>query len=151
MNAQTVARDERGSLSILTLGLVLVAILLVVGGAGVTASLVARMRVIDAADGAALASANALSDTAYVTGVGEAIPLSDASVRAVAADYLDARPLPRDVTGWVLDPATGTPDGETAQVVLTAEVELPVIGAVMALVGSELTITVTSRARAVVR
>ncbi len=148
---RTDKRDERGSLSILTMGLVLIATLLILGGVGVTAALVARMRVTDAADAAALSAANALDPTAYEQGIGEAVPLSDASVRELAAGYLDSRPLPTDVAGWALERGTGSPDGETAVVVLTAQVNLPVVGAVLDALGSEVSVTVTSRARAVIR
>ena len=63
--------DEAGSLSVLTLSLVMIAIVLILGGVGVTSALVARMRLIDAADGAALSAANALAGTAYTQGVGQ--------------------------------------------------------------------------------
>ena len=74
-----------------------------------------------------------------------------ASVRELAAGYLDSRPLPTDVAGWALERGTGSPDGETAVVVLTAQVNLPVVGAVLDALGSEVSVTVTSRARAVIR
>jgi hypothetical protein len=144
-------RDERGSLSILTLGLVLIATFLILGGVGVTAALVARMRVTDAADGAALSAANAFDPAAYEQGVGDAVPLSDARVRELAGSYLDSRPLPTDVTGWALERGTGSPDGQSAVVVLTARVELPIVGSMLEALGSEVSVTVTSRARAVIR
>lgn len=144
-------RDEAGSLSVLTLSLVMIAIVLILGGGGVTSALVARMRLIDAADGAALSAANALADTAYTQGVGQEVPLSNGGVVSAARDYLATRPVPQDILTWTLEPQTGTPDGRTAVVAMSATVQIPLLSQVLDAFGGSVTVSVVSRARAVVR
>lgn len=152
MTAGTIAvarsrRDEDGSISLFILGLALIAMLLIAGGVAVTSAHLSRMRLLDVADGAALSAANALDDTAYSQGVGESVPLSNASVQTRAATYLGARPRPGSITQWRLAPGTGTPDGRTAIVVVVGEAQLPMIGPAMRDLGISVTIRVESRAR----
>ncbi len=141
-------RREDGSISLLILGLALIAMLLVAGTVAVTSAHLSRMRLLDVADGAALSAANALDESAYAQGVGESVPLSDASVRRRAATYLGSRPLPARITQWRLAPGTGTPDGRTAVVLVVGEAELPMVGPALRDLGVSVTITVESRARA---
>lgn len=140
-------RDESGSMSILTLGLVLIAVILIVGGVSVTSAIVARMRLIDLADGAALTAANSLAG-GYTGGLGTSIPLSDESVRAAVEEYAASRPVPQDLTALAIADPTGSPDGQTAVVTLAATVEIPLVGGLLDAVGGEVSVAVTSRARA---
>ncbi len=79
-------RDE-GQIGLLVLGMTIIAILLILTTAAITAVSLARMRLLDAADSAALVAANAFEDATYATtGVGSAVPVSDASVQRAAAD-----------------------------------------------------------------
>lgn len=144
----SVSRDERGSVSVLILGLTMVAAVLIAGTVAVTSAHLSRMRLLDVADGAALRAANALDDAAYREGVGTAVPLSNASVRQRAAEYVGSRPRPGSVLQWRLGPGTGTPDGVTAVVDLTGEAELPLVGGVLRSLGVSVTISVRSEARA---
>lgn len=123
----------------------MVCTLLVTGVIAVTSVHLSRMRLLDVSDGAALAAANALDDTAYRGGVGESVPLSDDTVRQAAADYLAGRPRPQTLTRWGLGGGTGTPDGTSAVVSMTGVADVPFVGW---LLGDGVTITVTSRARA---
>ena len=141
-------REERGSISLFILGLTLVATLLIVGTVAVTSAHLSRMRLLDVADGAALSAANALDDSAYTQGVGESVPLSNASVRERATDYVAHRPRPSSILAWRLDPETGSPDGRTAVVALTGEAELPMVGGVLRELGVSIAISVRSQARA---
>lgn len=141
------ARDERGSISVLILGLTMVAAVLVAGTIAVTSAHLARMRLLDVADGAALTAANALDASAYREGVGQSVPLSNDSVRERAAEYVGSRPRPGGVTAWRLGPETGTPDGATAVVGLTGEARLPLVGGVLRALGVSVTISVRSEAR----
>ena len=141
-------RDERGSTSVFILGLTLIALMLVSGGVAVTSAHLSRMRLLDAADGAALAAANALDEGAYRQGVGDSVPLSDSSVRQRAAAYLATEGRPATVTDWGLRPGTGTPDGRTAVVALSGRARLPMVGELLADLGVSITISVESRARA---
>lgn len=142
------ARDERGSITPFILGLTVIAMLLIAGTVAVTSAHLSRMRLLDVADGAALSAANALDDDAYRRGVGESLPLSNASVQQRAAEYVASRPRPSSVIAWRLAPGTGTPDGRTAVVALTGEAQLPMIGAALRELGVTVTISVRSSARA---
>lgn len=151
MNASGPARrrrDEDGSIIPMILGLFVVAALLIVVGVAVTSAQLARTRLYDAADAAALRAANALDEAAYREGVAESVLVTDASVLASASGYLDELGPPHGVTRWGLQPGTGTPDGHTAVVVLSGQARLPLVGALVEAFGGSVTITVTSRARA---
>lgn len=141
-------RDERGSISVLVLGLTMIAAVLIAGTVAVTSAHLSRMRLLDVADGAALSAANALDESAYSQGVGQSVPLSNASVRERAAEYVGSRPRPGSVTAWRLGGDTGTPDGVTAVVALTGEADLPLVGGVLRSLGVSVSISVRSEARA---
>ena len=121
---------------------------LIVGGIAVTSAQLSRVRLVDAADGAALDAADSLDTTAYQKGLDHAVAVSGATVRDTAEQYLASRPLPVGMIGWWVAPGTGTPDGQTAVVRLTGEADLPLIGPALAALGGSVTITVESRARA---
>ena len=76
------------------------------------------------------------------------LALSNDSVRRAASDHLAAGPKPTGITGWQLVDGTGTPDGQTAVVVLRADAELPITGGLLSALGRSVTITVQARARA---
>jgi uncharacterized membrane protein len=141
-------RDERGQVTLLILGAVLLALLLVTGAVAVTSVQLSRMRLLDVADGAALAAANALDEGAYAARVDDAVPVSDATVREVAGGYVADRPLPVGVEAWGLAEGTGTPDGRTAVVAMTCRADLPLVGRALSALGGSVTIRVVSRARA---
>ncbi len=125
-----------------------VALLLVVGVMAVTSAQLARVRLLDAADAAALDAADALDTSAYEAGLGRAVALTDASVREVAGAHLATRPLPPGLRSWQLAPGTGAEAGDTAVVRVTGVADLPLVGSALAALGSSVTITVESRARA---
>jgi hypothetical protein len=143
---------ERGQISLLILGFTLVALMLIVGAVDVTAVQLARTRLLDAADGAALDASDALDNgTAYQGGLKPAISLTDASVRKSALEYLAAEPRPHGVSSWVLTDGTGSPDGQTAVIRLRGTADIPIAASVLAALGGSVDITVESRARSVVR
>lgn len=145
------ARD-RGQIGILVLGLFALAGLLVLGGIDVTAAQLARIRLLDAADAAALEAASALDErAAYEGGVLDRLALTDASVAAAAGAHLSSTPLPPGIVAWSVVPDTGTPDGTTAVVTVQGAARLPMSGWVLDSLGGSVTITVTSRARARLR
>lgn len=143
----TVVRHERGTITVYLLGLVVVAMTLIAGTVAVTSAHLARVRMLDAADGASLAAAGALDEGAYRDGVGDSVPLGTAAVRERAAAYLGSVERPTGVLDWRLGPATGSPDGRTAVVDLSGEAELPLVGGVLRELGVSITVHVTSRAR----
>ena len=75
---------EAGQISLLILGFAVVVILLLVGTVAVTSVELSRVRLLDAADGAALDAADTLDPVAYRRGLGDAVALSDASVQRAA-------------------------------------------------------------------
>lgn len=136
-------------MSILIIGLLGVVLLLVLGGIDVTAAQIARARLFDASDSAALEAANALDEAAaYSGGIGDSVVVSNRTVERAVEANLAARPLPGGLSAWSIGSGTGTTDGRTAVVVLTGTADLPMTGGLLAALGRSVTITVESRARA---
>lgn len=144
-------RGEGGQVSILILGYTLVAVLLIVGTVAVTSAQLSRLRLLDAADGAALDAADSLDLAAYQDGLDTAVPVTDTMVADTARRYLAERPLPVGMRAWSVTSGTGSPDGRTAVVALSGEADLPLVGGLLDALGGSVTITVQSRARADLR
>ena len=140
---------DQGQIGVLALGLFVLATLLVLGAIDVTAAQLARMRLLDAADSAALDAADALDErAAYQRGVLDQLALTDESVAGAASAHLARTPMPPGITSWSVVPDTGTSDGATAVVTVRGTATLPMSGWVLESLGGSVTITVTSRARA---
>jgi Putative Flp pilus-assembly TadE/G-like len=145
-------RSEQGQISLLILGLTIIALMLIIGGVDVTAVQLSRARLLDTADSAALDASDALdSGSAYQGGLQSAVPVTDGSVRQSAAEYLAAQPRPHGISEWVLTEGTGSPDGQTAVIRLRGTVDIPIAASVLAAFGGSVTITVESRARSGLR
>lgn len=142
---------EAGQVTVLALGFTVVAILLILGTVAVTSVQLSRMRLLDAADGAALDAADSLDAAAYQRGLGAAVDLSSATVVHAATGYLAHQPRPASLLTWQVAQGTGSPDGQTAVVRVEGQAEVPFVGALLATVGRSVTITVESRARAALR
>lgn len=146
------ACGDRGQLSVLLVGLFAIAALLVVGAVDVTAAHLARVRLADAADAAALDAADALDEEgAYRRGLSTAVVVSDATVRDAVATYLAGRSRPQGLQAWAIAPGTGSPDGRSAVVVLTGQVQLPMTGGILSALGGSVEIEVEGRATARLR
>jgi Flp pilus assembly protein TadG len=140
---------EEGQIGVLALGLFVLTTLLVLGTVDVTAAQLARMRLLDTADSAALDAADSLDESsAYESGVLDRLALTDESVASAAAAHLARTPRPPGITSWSLVPDTGAEGGDTAVVTLQGTATLPMTGWVLDSLGGSVTITVTSRARA---
>lgn len=140
---------ERGQISMLIVFLFVTVAVLILGGIDLTCAQLARVRLLDAADAAALDAADAVdTKVVYGGGVTDTVPLSDATVWNAASAYLGRRDKPTGVTAWHLVGGTGTPDGRSADVVLSGTVALPVSGIVMDWLGKSVTITVAAHASA---
>jgi len=145
-------QSERGQISLLILGFTIIALMLIVGAVDVTAVQLARARLLDAADGAALDASGSLDNgSAYNGGLRSAISITDGSVRQSATDYLAVAPRPHGISSWVLTDGTGSPDGQTAVVRLRGTADIPITGSVLAAFGGSVNITVESRARSGLR
>lgn len=139
---------DSGQISILLLGMTLVALTLLLGGIGVTAVHLGRIHLLDAADAAALDAADAVDlETAYRSGVAGGLPLSDATVREAALAHLAAREQPSRISSWSLGEGTGSPDGRTAVVQVHGVVRIPAVSPILDQLGGSVSVTVTSRAR----
>lgn len=145
-------QPERGQISLLILGFTIIALTLIIGAVDVTAVQLARARLLDAADGAALEASDALDNSAaYDGGLRASIAVSDASVRQSAAQYLAVAPRPHGISSWVLTDGTGSPDGQTAVIRLQGTADIPIAASVVAAFGGSVNITVESRARSGLR
>ncbi|CAO5178371.1 putative Flp pilus-assembly TadG-like N-terminal domain-containing protein [Frankia sp. AiPs1] len=115
--------SDSGTILILTLGYLLVAAMLVVVVTDVSAVYLARRSVASAADGAALAAAQRIDETAVYSAAGtlDRLPLTD--VDATVQRYQrQADPSGRtSLTGSLVDAATVQVEG-------TRTVDLPVVG-----------------------
>ena len=141
-------RDDRGQLSIMVLGLTVIAMTLIIGGLAVTSVQISRMKLLDAADSAALEATDEGTERIYTSGLGETLPVTDAVVQRSAADHLASRDRPHGIESWAVAEGTGSPDGRTAVVRLQGEADLPLIGGLLESLGGSVTVTVESRARA---
>lgn len=145
----TAPRDRRedGQIAILLLGLCVLALTVVIGVVNVTALQLARVRLYDAVDAAALDAADSVDPSAVYAGrLTRDLPLSSSEVGLVARRYLAATDLPANVTAWRIDDPTDSPDGASARVTLTATVSYPLGNAILASLFGPTQLTVTSTA-----
>jgi hypothetical protein len=143
---------DRGQISLLILGFTVIALMLIIGAVDVTAVQLARSRLLDAADGAALESSGSLDrDSAYGEGLRSAVAITDTSVRQSASQYLAVQPRPHGISSWVLTDGTGSPDGQTAVIHLRGTAVIPIAAPVVAAFGGSVNITVEARARSGLR
>ena len=151
--------DDDGQVLLLTLVYTLIAFSLIIVVVDATAVHLARTQLLDAADGAALDAADSI-DASGTYGAADApasspeepathhLVLTDASVRDQAAQYLSTYEPPSRLDQVAVVAGTGTSDGESATVVLTGRVRLPIGGVVVAGWSDGIDVTVTSTARA---
>jgi hypothetical protein len=144
---------EGGQITLLIIGFTIIALMLIIGAVDVTAVQLARVRLFDAADGAALDASDALDNgSAYEAGLRlAAVRITDGTVRQSANQYLAAQPRPHGISSWVLANGTGSPDGQTAVIQLRGTVDIPIAASVLSAFGGSVQITVESRARSDLR
>lgn len=125
---------EDGQVGILVIGYLLICLLVVSVVLAVSSVYIEHKKLLSAADGAALAAADAYSiDVGGGAGADPAngttpLPvLRDSGVAESAAGYLTATGADSRFEQLSVDPATGAPDGRTARVVLTAVVRPPIV------------------------
>ena len=141
-------QQEEGQISVLLVGLLAVALVLILGVVGATSVQLSRIQLLDAADAAALAASDTVDeDTLYGTGLGEGVPLTSTGVRSAAAEHLAAQPLPDRVSSWWITEGTGSPDARTAVVRIQGDAQIPVVSGILSALGGHVRVTVESRAR----
>lgn len=109
---------DSGSVTPLAIGLSVIALALIVTGVSVTDLYLAQRKLFALADSAALSAADSFAP-AY--GDAPGVRLSDEGVRRAAHDYLE-RAAPHRFDELHLEPASGSPDGRSARIVLSATV-----------------------------
>ena len=146
--------SEQGQIVPLTIAYALIALTLLIVVVDITAVHLQRERLFALADDAALDAADALDRSrfyaqgAQIPGQGQAVPLSDQSVRTSAQNYLrTAAPLAR-LSAVTLDQPTGSPDGVTAEVSLVTRARVPLFSFVTTRWSDGIPLRVTARARA---
>jgi uncharacterized membrane protein len=117
-----VGRRDDGQVTILAIGLTVVAMLLVMVVAASAGVHLERTRLLAVADLVALDAADSTTDAAYFADDGShpGLPLTDASVRAAVTLYLGAHPDAVQGLDDVTVVAADTPDGRSAHVQLSA-------------------------------
>ena len=137
MRASPARTDDSGQVLLLALVYGLIAILLVLVIVAASAVHLDRKRLLSLADAAALDAADAVDEAAYFEATAraegiDAVPVTDATVRESVLAYLERQDAPSRFVDLSVDvSATGTPDGESAVVVLTAR-SLPLLPDVVA-------------------
>jgi uncharacterized membrane protein len=146
------SREDDGQIMLLSIVYGLVALALVLVVVSVSAIYLEHKRLLALADAVAADAADAVDEDAYFgseRGEAAALPLTDASVRQGVQDYLAAAPLGVvDFESLAIAEPTGTPDGTTAQVSLSAVVRPPLVTWVIAPWQDGFVVTVTSSAAA---
>ncbi len=136
---------ESGELMVMIIGYVLLAVLLVTVVAAVSSVQIGHKKLLSAADGAAVAAADSFTLGGVAGTAGPPVTtLSDGGVQAAAVSYLRRNSGHLNLTSPAVDAGTGTDDGRSAKVTLTAVVHPLFINF---LVPDGIAITATSTAR----
>jgi uncharacterized membrane protein len=135
MNRTAALRGDGGSVLLLTIGYAVVALLVVTVVAGASSVYLQRKQLLAVADSAALDAADAVDRPGYYAALDAGgdlttVPLTDVTVRDAAVAAVAASPAAAR-TGARVARGTGSPDGATAVVVLTARARLPVVSPVL--------------------
>ncbi|WP_426990272.1 pilus assembly protein TadG-related protein [Pseudarthrobacter sp. Y6] len=119
---------EDGQMIVMIIGYVLLALLVVSVVIGISSVYLEHKRLLSLADGASLAAADSytLGEVGGEGGSPSAV-LGSGRVRSVAADFIARSPSSARFDGLAVSAATGSPDGSTAVVVLSAAVHPPVV------------------------
>lgn len=141
---------ESGQITLLSIGFGLLALTLVLVVAAASSLYLERKQLLALADGAAADAADAIDYELYygAAAAAEGLPLSTASVRGSVEEYLGSSAAARSFRGLSVGSGTGTTDGRTAQVVLSAVARPAVVPWVLVPWSDGFAITVTSSARA---
>ena len=141
-------RNDDGTVMLLVLGLVVLAGLFVVVVVDASALFMARRDLLAAADGAALAGAQAVDEAAvYREGVHGSLPLDPRRVQLAVDDYLRLSGVSGSVDELRVDVTT---DGTTVRVELLAVVQLPVVNGVTPGAAAGVSVAASASARSAV-
>lgn len=136
---------ELGQVGVLIIGYALLALLTVTVVTAASSVYIGQKKLLSAADGAAVAAADTFTLGDPAAGSEPAAVLDPDAVRAAARSYLADTGAAERLPGLAVADETGTADGRTAHVVLTARVHPPIVNF---LVPDGITVTAVSEARA---
>ncbi|HEV7168917.1 MAG TPA: pilus assembly protein TadG-related protein [Micrococcaceae bacterium] len=137
--------EDAGQIMLLIIGYVLLTLLLVTAVAGASSVYLEHKKLLSVADSAAVAAADSYTLGQVVGDSGTpGANLSQDRVVGAVVTYLDRNGVHSRFSGLTVGSGTGTPDGRTAQVSLTAVVH-PIF--INFLVPDGIAITATSTAR----
>ena len=119
---------EDGQMAVLIIGFVMLALLVATVMMGASTLYIEHKKLLSLADGASVAAAGSytLGQVETAGGTPSAV-LSGDRIRNVASDYLARNGAFDRIDALTVAPGTGTPDGSTAVVVLSAAVHPPVV------------------------
>lgn len=121
-------RSDAGQMTVLIIGFVLLALLLTTVVVAASSIYIEHKKLLSLADGASVAAADSFTLGQLETGGGSPTAvLTGARVRGAAVEFLDRSSASARFRGLALGPGTGSPDGSTAVVVLSAAVHPPVV------------------------
>lgn len=143
------ATGDDGQVLLLVIAYATIALSLVLVVVSASAVHLERKRLLAVADAAVLDAADEVDESIYFPGGAEpgSVPLSDASVRASVDEFLEQRGARAEFDDLAVGAGTGTPDGRTAEVALTATVQPPLIGWALEAFSDGVVLRATSRAR----
>ncbi|WP_144792129.1 pilus assembly protein TadG-related protein [Kocuria palustris] len=123
------ADEDDGQISILVIGMMLILLLAMIVVMAVTSVHLAERKLQVHADHAALGAADTFTQLHGTEGTGTAptAVLDDASVSGAAESYLLSVEAEHDLDGLAIGTGTGSTDGRTARVHLTAVARPPVV------------------------
>jgi len=120
--------SEAGQLMVLIIGFTLLALLLTTVVVAASSVYIEHKKLLSLADGASVAAADSFTLGQLETGGGSPTAvLTGARVRSAAVEFLDRSSASARFSGLAVGPGTGSPDGSTAVVVLSAAVHPPVV------------------------
>lgn len=121
-------RCEDGQMMVLIIGYVLLALLVTTVVLAVSSVYIEHKKLLSLADGASVAAADSYTLGQLETGAGSPTAVLNGSrVRSVAMDYLNRNSAFGRFDSLSIEPATGSADGSTAVVLLSAAVHPPVV------------------------
>ena len=136
---------DSGQVGVLIIGYTLLALLTVTVMAAASSVYIGQKKLLSAADGAAVAAADTFSLGASTPGDAPAAVLNADAVQAAVRTYLAETGAGGRFAELAVGEETGTADGRTARVVLTARVHPPIVNF---LVPDGIPVTAVSEARA---
>lgn len=141
---------EQGSITLLSIGFGVLALVLVLVVAAASSVYLERKQLLALADSVAADAADAIDLDRYYAPDhdDDGLPVSDASVRAAVADHLVASPVAGSFEDLRVAEPTGSADGRTAQVTLSARARPAVVPWVLAPWSDGFAISVSVTARA---